>query len=48
VAITAQHFCSISTGSNLFASNGISKTTVWKERACTDKWELRRCGNVPA
>jgi hypothetical protein len=33
VAITAQHFRSISTGATLFASDGISKTTVWKERA---------------
>jgi hypothetical protein len=32
VAITAQQFCSIETVVNLFASDGISKTTVWRKQ----------------
>jgi len=32
VAITAQQFCSIETAVNLFVSDGISKTAVWKKQ----------------
>jgi hypothetical protein len=32
VAITAQQFCSIETAINLFVSDGISKTAVWKKQ----------------
>jgi len=32
VAITAQQFCSIETALNLFVSDGISKTTVWRKQ----------------
>jgi hypothetical protein len=32
VAITAQQFCSIKTAINLFVSDGISKTAVWKKQ----------------
>jgi len=32
VAITAQQFCSIETVINLFVSDGISKTVVWKKQ----------------
>jgi hypothetical protein len=32
VAITAQQFCSIETAVNLFLSDGISKTAVWKKQ----------------
>jgi hypothetical protein len=31
-AITAQQFCSIETALNLFVSDGISKTAVWKKQ----------------
>jgi hypothetical protein len=31
-AITAQQFCSIETAVNLFVSDGISKTAVWKKQ----------------
>ena len=32
VAITAQQFCSIETALNLFVSDGISKTAVWRKQ----------------
>jgi hypothetical protein len=32
MAITAQQFCSIETAVNLFVSDGISKTAVWKKQ----------------
>ena len=32
VAITAQQFCSIETPVNLFVSDGISKTAVWRKQ----------------
>ena len=32
VAITAQQFCSNETAVNLFVSDGISKTTVWRKQ----------------
>ena len=32
MAITAQQFCSIETALNLFVSDGISKTAVWKKQ----------------
>jgi len=32
VAITAQQFCSIETAVNLFVSDGISKTAVWRKQ----------------
>jgi len=47
VAITAQQFCSIELAVNLFVSDGISKTAVWKKQDVLTK-ELHRCGNVPA
>ena len=31
-AITAQQFCSIETALNLFVSDGISKTAVWRKQ----------------
>jgi len=32
VAITAQQFCSIEMALNLFVSDGISKTAVWRKQ----------------
>jgi ethanolamine ammonia-lyase small subunit len=32
VAITAQQFCSIEAAVNLFVSDGISKTAVWRKQ----------------
>ena len=32
VSITAQQFCSIETALNLFVSDGISKTAVWRKQ----------------
>jgi ethanolamine ammonia-lyase small subunit len=32
VAITAQQFCSNETAVNLFVSDGISKTAVWRKQ----------------
>jgi ethanolamine ammonia-lyase small subunit len=32
VAITAQQFCSIELAVNLFVSDGISKTAVWRKQ----------------
>jgi hypothetical protein len=32
VAITPQQFCSIETASNLFVSDGINKTAVWRKQ----------------
>ncbi|HVQ73650.1 MAG TPA: hypothetical protein VMT08_39725 [Bradyrhizobium sp.] len=32
MAITAQQFCSIETALNLFVSDGISKTAVWRKQ----------------
>jgi ethanolamine ammonia-lyase small subunit len=32
VAITTQQFCSIETALNLFVSDGISKTAVWRKQ----------------
>jgi hypothetical protein len=46
VAITAQQFCSIEAALNLFLSDGISKTAVWRKQDVLIM-ELRRCGNVP-
>jgi len=46
VAINAQQFCSIEMSVNLFLSDGISKTAVWRKQDVLTL-ELRRCGNVP-
>jgi hypothetical protein len=48
MAITAQQFCSISPPENLFARDGISKTTVWKkEEAATQQRNFAKARTFP-
>jgi hypothetical protein len=45
VAISAQQFGGNTLAEDVNGRDGISKTTVWRNYACTE--ELRTCENVP-